>query len=55
MGVPTFYIRLLNSKKLTKKIVKNVRLFISGSAPLTKEINDYFFDITIKRFLNDME
>lgn len=51
MGVPTFYIRLLDSKKLTKKIVKNVRLFISGSAPLTKEINDYFFDITGKRIL----
>ena len=51
MGVPTYYIRLLDSKKLTKKIVKNVRLFISGSAPLTKEINDYFFDITGKRIL----
>ena len=51
MGVPTFYIRLLDSKKLTKKIVKNIRLFISGSAPLTKEINDYFFDITGKRIL----
>ncbi len=51
MGVPTYYSRLLDSKKLTKLLVKNIRLFISGSAPLTKEINDEFFKKTGKRIL----
>ncbi|MBL8628926.1 MAG: AMP-binding protein [Rhodospirillaceae bacterium] len=37
MGVPTFYVRLLNSAKLTKDLCKNMRLFISGSAPLLEE------------------
>jgi malonyl-CoA/methylmalonyl-CoA synthetase len=34
MGVPTFYTRLLQSPALTKASTKNMRLFISGSAPL---------------------
>jgi len=34
MGVPTFYVRLLQHPKLDKSAVKNMRLFISGSAPL---------------------
>jgi len=51
MGVPTYYSRLLESKKLTKLLVKNIRLFISGSAPLTKETNDRFFKATGKRIL----
>ena len=34
MGVPTFYTRLLNDKRLNEKHTKNMRLFISGSAPL---------------------
>lgn len=34
MGVPTFYVRLLQSKALTKDLVKHIRLFVSGSAPL---------------------
>ena len=37
MGVPTYYTRLLSSDKLDKEIVKNIRLFISGSAPLLEE------------------
>ena len=51
MGVPTFYARLLDSNKLTKLLVNKIRLFISGSAPLTKEINDNFFKETGKRIL----
>ena len=51
MGVPTYYSRLLESKKLTKLLVKNIRLFISGSAPLSKETNDRFFKATGKRIL----
>ncbi|WP_315836648.1 malonyl-CoA synthase [Bradyrhizobium prioriisuperbiae] len=34
MGVPTFYTRLLQSPRLTRDATKNMRLFISGSAPL---------------------
>ncbi|PCJ74030.1 MAG: malonyl-CoA synthase [Rhodobacteraceae bacterium] len=34
MGVPTFYTRLLDDPRLTKGSTQNMRLFISGSAPL---------------------
>lgn len=34
MGVPTFYVRLLQSAALTRDLVKHIRLFVSGSAPL---------------------
>ena len=36
MGVPTFYTRLLSQPNLTPDHVKSVRVFISGSAPLTE-------------------
>jgi malonyl-CoA/methylmalonyl-CoA synthetase len=35
MGVPTFYVRLLAEAGLTREATECVRLFISGSAPLT--------------------
>jgi malonyl-CoA/methylmalonyl-CoA synthetase len=35
MGVPTFYTRLLADPGLTRAATANVRLFISGSAPLS--------------------
>ena len=34
MGVPTHYTRLLNDPRLTEINCKNMRLFVSGSAPL---------------------
>jgi malonyl-CoA/methylmalonyl-CoA synthetase len=34
MGVPTFYVRLLQDKRLTHEAVVHMRLFVSGSAPL---------------------
>ena len=34
MGVPTFYTRLLQNPALTREATSNMRLFISGSAPL---------------------
>ena len=34
MGVPTFYVRLLQSPALTKQSTSHMRLFVSGSAPL---------------------
>ncbi len=37
MGVPTLYVRLLAEPGLNKDVVKNMRLFIAGSAPLLIE------------------
>lgn len=37
MGVPTFYTRLLAAEEFTAEICRNVRVFISGSAPLLVE------------------
>jgi malonyl-CoA/methylmalonyl-CoA synthetase len=37
MGVPTFYVRLLQDPRLDRELVRNVRLFVSGSAPLLAE------------------
>ena len=37
MGVPTLYVRMLAEPGLTKQAVKNMRLFIAGSAPLLIE------------------
>ena len=37
MGVPTFYVRLLQHKGLTKAATAHMRLFVSGSAPLLAE------------------
>ncbi|MBP7064110.1 malonyl-CoA synthase [Ferrovibrio sp.] len=34
MGVPTFYVRLLEHPGLTRDLVQHMRLFVSGSAPL---------------------
>jgi malonyl-CoA/methylmalonyl-CoA synthetase len=37
MGVPTFYVRLLEDPEFNKNMCKNMRLFIAGSAPLLSE------------------
>ena len=37
MGVPTLYVRMLAEPSLNKAAVRNMRLFISGSAPLLIE------------------
>ena len=37
MGVPTFYVRLLQDQRLTRESAAHMRLFISGSAPLLAE------------------
>ncbi len=37
MGVPTFYTRLLDHPGLTREACANMRLFVSGSAPLLAE------------------
>ena len=42
MGVPTLYVRLLAEAGLTQHACRNMRLFISGSAPLLIETFDAF-------------
>jgi len=42
MGVPTYYVRLLAEAALTRKLCADVRLFISGSAPLLASTFDAF-------------
>ena len=37
MGVPTFYVRLLDEPELTGEATSSMRLFVSGSAPLLEE------------------
>ena len=37
MGVPTFYVRLLEDERLTPEGTAHMRLFVSGSAPLLAE------------------
>ncbi|GJM05293.1 MAG: malonyl-CoA synthetase [marine bacterium B5-7] len=51
MGVPTYYARLLSHPGFTASAYKNMRLFISGSAPLLKEVSDNFFLKTGHRVL----
>ncbi|MEM9498373.1 MAG: malonyl-CoA synthase [Pseudomonadota bacterium] len=46
MGVPTFYTRLLAEKRFTRDLVQNMRLFVSGSAPLLPETHRAFKDRT---------
>ena len=42
MGVPTLYVRLLSEPALSREATRNMRLFISGSAPLLVEtFNDW--------------
>ena len=42
MGVPTFYTRLLDDENFTHDVCQNMRLFISGSAPLLEQTFDDF-------------
>ena len=42
MGVPTFYSRLMSEKNFNSNIYKDMRLFISGSAPLTEKTFNEF-------------
>ena len=51
MGVPTFYTRLLKDKRLNKSLTQNMKLFISGSAPLLTKTHQDFYNITGHRIL----
>ncbi|MBP1851597.1 malonate--CoA ligase [Rhizobium halophytocola] len=46
MGVPTFYTRLVQHPGLTREAARNMRLFISGSAPLLAETHRQFETMT---------
>ncbi|MEX3315009.1 malonyl-CoA synthase [Sulfitobacter sp. PS-8MA] len=51
MGVPTFYTRLLDDARFTRDVAANMRLFISGSAPLLAETHAAFEDRSGHRIL----
>ena len=51
MGVPTFYTRLLDRDEFTADVAANMRLFISGSAPLLAETHRQFEARTGHRIL----
>lgn len=46
MGVPTFYVRLIQHSGLTREATKHMRLFVSGSAPLLAETHRAFSEKT---------
>lgn len=46
MGVPTFYTRLLARPDFTRELVAHMRLFVSGSAPLSAETHKEFQERT---------
>ncbi|CUH51312.1 malonate--CoA ligase [Shimia marina] len=51
MGVPTFYTRLLQDARLTRERAANMRLFISGSAPLLVDTHEQWEARTGHRIL----
>ncbi|MDE0661271.1 MAG: AMP-binding protein [Gammaproteobacteria bacterium] len=51
MGVPTFYTRLLNHASFDATSCRNMRVFISGSAPLTEQTSAAFEQRTGLRIL----
>ena len=51
MGVPTFYTRLLANPDFTRESAANVRVFISGSAPLLLSTFEEFEQRTRQRIL----
>ncbi|MFL5335794.1 MAG: malonate--CoA ligase [Geminicoccaceae bacterium] len=46
MGVPTFYTRLLSRPDFDRELVAHMRLFVSGSAPLSAETHKEFRERT---------
>lgn len=46
MGVPTFFSRLLGHAGFTRELASHMRLFISGSAPLSAEVHKDFAALT---------
>ena len=51
MGVPTFYTRMLQDPRLTVDSTRNMRLFVSGSAPLLAETHERWTERTGHKIL----
>ena len=51
MGVPTYYIRLLSAADFSQNICEGMRLFTSGSAPMTEQTHSLFIERTGHRIL----
>lgn len=51
MGVPTFYTRLLASSDFSSQDCAKVRVFISGSAPMTEQVHQEWTDKTEHKIL----
>lgn len=51
MGVPTFYSRLVADERFTAQTCSSMRLFISGSAPLTEQTFEAFEERTGMKIL----
>ncbi|MCD6671974.1 MAG: malonyl-CoA synthase [Burkholderiaceae bacterium] len=51
MGVPTMYVRLLDDERFDARATRNMRLFVSGSAPLLPETFRRFEERTGQRIL----
>lgn len=51
MGVPTFYVRLLDTPEFRQLEVAHIRAFICGSAPLTSQVFDEWEEVTGHRIL----
>jgi malonyl-CoA/methylmalonyl-CoA synthetase len=51
MGVPTLYVRLLGEAALTREACSNMRLFVSGSAPLLLDTFNEFRERTTHTIL----
>ena len=51
MGVPTMYYRLVRSSNLNSEITRNIRAFISASAPLPRIVAESFYEKTGKEII----
>lgn len=51
MGVPTHYVRLLDDPRLDGRLCERMRLFTSGSAPMTEQVHAAFTARTGHRIL----
>lgn len=51
MGVPTYYHRLLNDDRFGPDLCTNMRLFTSGSAPMTEQVHAAFTDRTNRKIV----
>jgi malonyl-CoA/methylmalonyl-CoA synthetase len=51
MGVPTQYVRLLDNARFDADLCRGMRLFTSGSAPMTEQVHQAFTERTGHRIL----